>query len=143
MPDKLFSAVLAILILGAIGAIAYFATNPDLGESYTEFYLLGTEGQAGGYPEELNLGQTATVVVGIVNNEHEAINYRVEIRSATIKIGELGPLLLADGKTLEEEMSFALTTVGERQKVEFWLFKEDGKEPDLSIYIFIDVAESG
>jgi len=42
---------------------------PKAGEHFTEFYVLGVEGETDNYPSELVVGQEATVTLGIVNHE--------------------------------------------------------------------------
>ncbi len=41
------------------------------GERFTEFYILGLEGKADNYPDELTVGEEGRVILGIVNHEHE------------------------------------------------------------------------
>ena len=50
-----------------------------MGERFTEFYILGEEGKAAGYPTNLSVGQNATVIIGIANHEYQRVNYTVEI----------------------------------------------------------------
>jgi len=51
------------------------------GEQFSEFYLLteNPDGElfADGYPEELERGERAEMIVGIENNEYEPTNYTV------------------------------------------------------------------
>ena len=51
--DKALSIVLILAILGAIGTLAYVIASPKVGERFTEFYILGLEGKAEGYPKKL------------------------------------------------------------------------------------------
>jgi uncharacterized membrane protein len=52
---------------------------PKTGETFTEFYLLGPTGTAEGYPRNLTTNENATVIIGVVNHEHQLINYTIEI----------------------------------------------------------------
>ena len=77
--DKALTIVLAISILAAIGALIWALTTPRIGESFTEFYLLGSGGMAGEYPTNLTLNQSPTVILGIQNHEYRNLTYHVEV----------------------------------------------------------------
>ena len=55
------------------------------------------------------------VIIGIVNHEYETVSYRVEV-----KINE---------DRWENEVSFALTVAGTKQKIEFLLYKKGETTP--------------
>ena len=55
--DRILSIILIVAILGAIGTLGYVLTTPKVGERFTEFYVLGLEGKAIDYPEELKVGR--------------------------------------------------------------------------------------
>ena len=77
--DKVLSIVLAISILGAIGTLGYVIATPKVGEKFTEFYILGSEGKAANYPDKLVVGKEENVILGIANHEQETTSYRVEV----------------------------------------------------------------
>jgi len=80
--SKLGKALTIILVASIILAVAtfiYVLVTPKQGEHFTEFYLLGADHKAGGYPRNLNIGENATVLIGITNHEYRTINYTVEI----------------------------------------------------------------
>jgi len=77
--DKVLSIALVISILGAIGTLAYVIATPQVGEKFTEFYILGPQGQAANYPDELVVGEEGNVILGIVNREQQTMSYRVEV----------------------------------------------------------------
>ena len=72
---------------------------PKVGERFTEFYVLGD------YPEELALGEEATVTLGITNHEGQETSYYIEVMIDGVKNGEVGPLILADEEEWEQEVS--------------------------------------
>ncbi len=77
--EKVLSVVLILAIIIAVGALVYVVATPKQGERFTEFYILGPNGKAEGYPMELRVGEKASVIVGIANHEHRTINYIVEV----------------------------------------------------------------
>jgi len=139
LPGKVLSAVLILAILAAIGGIVYFIKTSEDREKFTEFYILGAEGKAENYPVEVVLREEVSVIVGIVNREHEEISYRIEVSTYNVVRKSVGPVVLADEEKWEEEVSFMPAAVGGRQKVNFSLYKERQIEPYLELNLWINV----
>lgn len=140
--NKALTIVLVLVLLGAFGALGYIIATPKVGEEFTEFYLLGAEGRAADYPEELVVGEEGKVIVGVVNQEHEAASYRLEVRVGGVKNNEMEPIVLEHGGKWEGEVGFTPGVAGKNQKVEFLLFKDDGAEPYLEpLYLWVDVIQ--
>ena len=94
--DKGLSIVLILAILAALGTLGDVIATPKVGERFTEFYILGLEGEAEGYPKELVVGEEAKVIVGIVNREQEDMSYWVEVIVDGITNQEIGPVAVVD-----------------------------------------------
>ena len=77
--DAVLSVVLVMCIVVALVLLVYVIVLPREGEKFTEFYLLGLEGNASGYPRNLSWNETAGVFVGVVNHEYRVVNYTVEV----------------------------------------------------------------
>ncbi len=77
--DKALSIVLLLAITAAIGILGYVVATPKVGEKFTEFYILGPQGVAEGYPQALMLGEKGEIILGIVNHEHEGMDYQVKV----------------------------------------------------------------
>jgi len=138
--DKALTAVLVLVVLVVLGAIGYAIAKPKVGQKFTEFYILGLEGRAADYPETLNVGQEGTVTIGIVNHEHQEVNYRVEVLLNAEKADEVGPVMLEQNEKYEETVTFTLYQAGENQKTEFLLYKNGDTEPYLEpLRLWIDV----
>jgi uncharacterized membrane protein len=145
------SLVIVVVIAVAIASLTYIVATPKVkvGEKFTEFYILGPDGRAENYPTELRVGEEGDVIVGIVNHEQENASYRVEIwidgEQTTLWInGEARYEIdagLENEEKWEEEVGFVPQKAGEKQKVEFVLYKEGEpyfKEPP---YLWINVEE--
>jgi uncharacterized membrane protein len=149
-PDKVLSVVLAVVIAGAIGALGYVIAAPRVGEKFTEFYILGPEGKAEHYPEELKVGEEGRVIVGIVNHEQEQASYKVEVwidgEKAKLRIGgeDRDEIMveLENEEEWREEVSFVPQKAGEKQKVEFVLYKDGEPYFEQPPYLWIDVEEA-
>ena len=139
--DKVLSGILGLLIVATIGATVYLNTSVLLGERFTEFYVLGPGRSAAGYPVELKVGDRGIVRVGIVNQEYEAMSYRVEVKMDGVKTDEVGPILLDNNQKWEEEISFMPSVAGQNRKVEFLLFKAGESEPYAVLYLWLDVTQ--
>lgn len=126
-------------ILGAIGVLAYTIANPKVEDNFTEFYALGLEGEAIGYPKELSVGEKGRVIVGIINHEQATVNYRLEVKIDGIRDSQIGPLMLEDGERWEEIVSFTPDRAGDNQKVEFLLHKNGEGRPYLELHLWVNV----
>jgi len=141
MSGRILSVVLVIAILGVLGTLGYAIAVPKVGEKFTEFYILGEEGEAADYPQELKVGEEGKVVVGIINREYRAVPYRVEVRVNGAKSSEVGPLMLENNEEWEGEIGFVPQVTGENQKVEFLLYKEGQSEIYRTLHLWVDVIE--
>jgi len=77
--QKVMSVVLVIALVASALALVFVVANPAQGESFTEFYILNTNGNATNYPHNLAVGQAASVTLGIINHEHRQVNYTLEV----------------------------------------------------------------
>ena len=140
--NKVLSIALGILLICAIGGVVYITVVPPVGEKFTEFYLLGTEGKAVGYPEEVVLGEEARVIVGIVNREYKETSYRIEVTIDGRSYGKVGPVVLNHEQRWEQEVSFRPEKVGVGQKVEFLLYKNGSPAPSAErLHLWVNVQE--
>ena len=112
---RLFTGVLALALVAALGGVAYVALTPDLTEDpFTEFYILGPDGTASNYPTNLSSGDTGELIVGITNNEHRAMTYTVVLTTEDEILGE-EMVTVADGETWEERVDFSIYEPGQHR----------------------------
>ncbi len=136
--DKVLSGILALAILGALGALGYVIAVPKE-KGFTEFYLLGLSSEAKDYPRLLMLGEEGKVMLDIVNREYETVTYRVEVRIDGVISNEVGPVTLEHDEKWEEVVGFTPDRVGDKQKVEFLLYKQGQSEVYRRLYLWVDV----
>ena len=139
--EKAISVVLAVTILGTLGTFAYAVSNPKVGERYTEFYILGADGTASGYPKELAVGEQGNVTVGVVNREHDTVTYEVEIAIASLENNRVGPVTLEQDEGWEQEVGFTPNRAGGNQTVEFLLSKVGQDDIHQTLRLWINVTE--
>lgn len=166
--NRVLTGVLVVAIVGAIGTLFYVIANP-VEEKYTEFAILGRGGKAVDYPREFVMSGGEVVMVGyegsegdirrfnesrgrvilqIVNREQQEVSYRVEvlIDGEKVKVSldgqegdGVGPLLLTHEERWEQEVSFTPQHIGDKQKVEFVLYKDGQPYFEEPLYLWIDV----
>ena len=133
------SILLGLAILATIGAIIYISNDPNAGEKFTEFYLLGTGGKADNYPKDIVLGQSAPVLLGIINREKQPASYNFEVLADNTTIYSKEDISLQNDEKWEGEMPVKPLTKGDNQKVEFYLYKNTVPEPYLKLHLFVNV----
>jgi uncharacterized membrane protein len=136
--DRILTVVLIIAILGAIGTLAYVIAVPRIGEQFTEFYILGKGGKAADYPTQLKLGEAGNVIVGVINHEQKSGSYTLEVRIDGAASAPQ-PLTLANEEKWERPLTFTPEKAGDKQKVEFLLYKTGQNEPYEELHLWVDV----
>ena len=137
--DKILSVILLISIALAISMTVYVIIAPKEGEKFTEFYVLGPEGKAEGYPTNLMLGEEGQVIIGVVNQEYASATYLLEIRLNEELIGEQS-FELMHNETWESPFTFKPKKAGKDQNLEFLLYKDEmGRAVYRSLHLWVEV----
>ena len=139
MLGRILSVVLVLIILSTIAALVYSVAVPPVTERFTELYVLNSEGKTDNYPKILAVGQEAKVIIGIVNQEHETISYRLEVKLNGTSSNVAAPLILNQAQKRQETITFKPAASGDGQKVEFLLYKSGESQVYRSVYILVDV----
>lgn len=139
--DRVLTVVLTAAIFGTIGSIVYVVQSPRALEKFTEFYILGPDGKADGYPHDVILGMSSRVIVGIVNHEGKAVNYTVGLDIDGSHIEQIGPVSLNAEAKWELPVTFNATKAGDNQTVHFQLYRSENTTPYRSLHLFLNVKE--
>ena len=141
--DRALSISLVVAVVAALGCLGYVTTIAKPGEQFTEFYILGVDGKAENYPKQVAPGEPVKLIIGIVNHEYAVTSYQVNIRINGIENKEIRTQALANEEKWEEIVSFIPKSSDERQKVEFWLYKNKEAKALLKapLHLYIDIAE--
>jgi uncharacterized membrane protein len=121
--ERGLSLAVVIFFLGVLVTAGYVLANPEPEQKFTEFYLLGEEGNARDYPRELVAGQTGEVTLGIVNHEYALTDYSIDISLDGSHIGGRGGIVLKDGERWEDKLNFLPRGPGTDRVIEFRLYK--------------------
>ena len=139
--NKALSIFLTVAIAAALGSIIYMAVTPKEGEKFTEFYILSAEGKAQDYPKQAISGEPVDIVLGVINHEYQAASYQVKIELSGSEARQVNIGTLAHGQKWEEEISFTPQFAGERQRVDFYIYKNGEEAPYLKepLRLYIEV----
>ena len=137
--DKTLSVGLISCVVLSGALVANFAATPRVGERFTEFYVLGPTGKVEGYPTTITLGESGTVILGVVNHEYDEVAYRIVVRLDGETVGTMEGIGLEHEEKWEQNFTFTPNKTGEKLKLEFLLYKEGGDEPYRSLHLWITV----
>lgn len=141
--DRALTVFLIISILLSVVTLAYVVVSPKEGEHFTEFYLLGPEGKADNYTTNYTLGQSGTVVVGVVNHEYRPVNYTMEVKleNKSLFLPEnVKHISLAHNETWEESVTIMPPFEGKNMKLQFLLFNDTEKTvPYRDLHLWVNV----
>jgi len=137
--DKSLSVILIIVLILLIAGTIKIIVFPQPSEKFTEFYILGPNGNASDYPTNLTAGESGNVTIGIVNHEYTNTTYRLIIKiNQTILKNET--ITLSDNEKKEIPFTFKPTAAWNNQKIEFLLFKPPGNSTAYrSLYLLMNV----
>jgi uncharacterized membrane protein len=138
--DKINLLIIVIFILLIVSMVAYMILSPKNDEQYTEFYILGSGGNASNYPTNLTVDQPGNVYVGIINHEGSTITYEMVVKLDNNTVSTQNITLLKNEKR-EIPFSFSVNHSGQNQKLEFFLYKlPDNKNIYRYLYLQTDVS---
>ena len=132
----MIAMVLSIIIAGAMFAYAK-ATREK--ETFSALYILGPDGKAENYPENISASDPARVIAGIENYEHADVNYILQVKLDGILLEER-ELTLGHDEKWEQELVLTPERFRQgRQKLEFLLFKEEaGNFAYRSVHLWVN-----
>ena len=137
--DRSLTVALAVSIFAALGTFLFVLAKPDVGERFTEFYVLGPGGEADDYPDRVLQGQLLNPIVGVINREHQDLDYRIRIEVGGQEVEQITDIHLAHDQKWVERVVFALEEPGKQQRLQFQLYREGQDEPYRSLHLWVDV----
>lgn len=142
--ERLLTWGLAVLLVVSLVGIVYFSATPQQRtDPYTEFYVLGPDGNASDYPKELSVGESGSVIVGISNQEHHSMQYTLVLQIDS-ETKDSQTVSVENGETWEQEHSFTPESPGQKQ-LRILLYRGDDistdSEPYRSLRLSITVQE--
>ncbi|MFA5079656.1 MAG: DUF1616 domain-containing protein [Dehalococcoidia bacterium] len=138
------AGILIAAILVCVAAAVCLAVTTQPSESFSEFYLLGKGGRAAGYPDQAVAGQPVSLIIGVVNREGRPYDYTVQISQNDAIIKSITVGKLNDGQKWEQPVEFTLSHAGDSQKVNFYLYLDNGTAPRIKdpLVLIMKVTEN-
>lgn len=128
-------ALTIMLLLSVLGATYVSLNPPGATDPYTEFYLLGPDGEtASDYPENLTVGEPGEFTVGITNHEHQRQTYTIGV----VVNGEVQTertVTVADEDTWQDQFTYTGESSGEK-RIRVLLYKGDSVNLEEEPYRF-------
>jgi uncharacterized membrane protein len=130
--------------------LIYIIAEPREGESFTEFYILGPNHKAEGYPRNILLGESNFLYIGIGNHEHEDSQYRlvlsIDPQADDVETSSMDNVTISRSRqpsmdisvkediTTEVQCNFSILETGS-YKLRFLLYKNGEEYRDLHIWV--------
>lgn len=114
--------LLVLLAISIAGVVAVSLSPTDTTDPYTEFYILGPDGNASGYPTNLTIGESGEVIVGISNHEDRLMSYNLTVEWNGIKKTQKS-ITVPDGETAEIEIRITAPNEIGQYRVRFLLYR--------------------
>ncbi len=105
-------------------------------ETFTEFYLLGSEGKLEGYPTELTPGETFRLTLGVNNHEGEEVAYNVRLPQGAVT----NVPALKDGESWEQSFTLTAPEGRGKTKLAFDLYREGSEQPYRSLHLYVTLT---
>jgi uncharacterized membrane protein len=136
--DKLFivSFIIAMILIG--GLFVYIASAPKIGEPFTEFYVLGVNGELTNYPVNLTLGDKGVVIIGVTNHEYQTVNYTITVSLNNQTIQTIDNIRLSNEMNWTQNCNFTPKDSG-KSSLDLTLYKEGSLEPYRTLKLWINV----
>jgi uncharacterized membrane protein len=148
--DKALTIGIVIMMVLSVGMLVYIIVVPRQGESFTEFYILGPNHKAEGYPRNLYIEESQFILIGIGNHEHRTMNYTLVMtidggaRNNTVDTFDdvtisrsrqpSMEISVEDDSTLELQCNFSILEEGS-YKLRFLLFHNGKEYRDLHMWV--------
>lgn len=138
--SNIWMPIFAILAIGVLGGIITLRiVNPPLGEPFTEFYMIGDGGNTSNYPTILTVGKSLDLKVGISNQELTSHKYSIKIVLNDRDIGSSNIITIGKNQSWEGLLPIIPDRIGQSQKLELKLFREEDIKAHRVIWIWVDV----
>jgi uncharacterized membrane protein len=135
---------LALALLALLLFLTFAVLVPKPGGTFTEFYVLGPDGRAGGYPVKLCYGDSASVIAGVVNREHRDMAYDLVVMlndSVTSTRLYQENVAVAAGMTWERTIDLKPDLAGTGLKIELLLYADGNyTTPYRDLCLVVDVT---
>ena len=132
----------ALLFAGLLALVSMLLLNLRQPSPLSEFYLLGSSGEAGGYPDEICPNETIALRLGIANREGSKADYRIEVHFNGRLELQSTPITLEHGSGWQTALDLSLPQMGDNQRIDFFLYLNNSSEPYRKLRLWVSVREN-
>jgi len=143
--ERAIRAVLLVALVASLTGVGYLAVaQPSATDPYTEFYVVGSSGNASDYPTNLTAGDAGAVTVGISNREGQDLTYSIVLSLNETTVTS-DAITVGGGDTREQLIPFTPEEPG-RYRLRIDLYRgpvpDETAEPYRTLWLWIDVSEA-
>lgn len=137
--NKIVKGALVTILIIAIILVVYLVVFHNPGQDYTEFYILDQYNDTTSYPINMTQNSVEKINIGIINQEHQEVNYTIKIKKDNLTIKEFQETLQDKEK---KEIPYYLDStnkLGINQTVKIELYKNNITNPYRTLFIRYNV----
>jgi uncharacterized membrane protein len=143
--DRILSILLVVSLLLSVSVVVYAVITPAQSDTYTEFYILNSNGTAGDYPTQFSLANATPIIVGVVNHEGRAVTYDLVIaqnESSQLKTLHSEQFVVNDNGQWEKTILLRPDAAGSNIEFEFLLYEQGNTtSPYRETHLFANVTK--
>ena len=141
--DMVVIVIVIIAIAIGVGLLSFIAMNPP-SEQYSEIFILDSNGTTENYPTDLDVNESASIIINVVCHEEEDTDYRVVVtlgsrNNDNITLEELF-FSLKNKEKWEYVLNFSVNGSG-LYKLNIELFRENEDEAYANNHLWVDVRD--
>jgi uncharacterized membrane protein len=111
---------------------------PGTSHQFTEFFVLGSEGQAENYPRDLRSSESIALILGVVNYEEHQQQYQIVVMHGNKVLTETAPFSIVHGERSVQAIRFSIDETGTGQPISFLLFRDGQQTPYRRLHLWMD-----
>jgi uncharacterized membrane protein len=143
--DRILTLLLVVSFVIAGFTVACVVILPRPAEKFKEFYVLGPNGTADGYPADLVYGDPVNVTIGIANHELRNVNYDLRAlisdNDGQHLLYEENKIPLANNQSWRKPVSLVPEHSGTGMRLEFLLYIDGNwKNPYRECRFWVNIS---
>jgi uncharacterized membrane protein len=143
--DRLLGILLVVSLLVSVSVLVYAVITPAQSDTYTEFYILNSNGNAGDYPTQFSLANATLIIVGVVNHEGRTVTYDLVItqnESSQLTTLHSEQLTVSDNGQWEKTIPLRPDAAGSNIEFKFLLYEQGNyTSPYRETHLFANVTK--
>jgi uncharacterized membrane protein len=143
--DRILSILLVVSLLLSVSVVVYAVITPVQSDTYTEFYILNSNGKAGDYPTQFSLANATPIIVRVVNHEGRTVTYDLVIaqnESSQLKTLHSEQFVVNDNGQWEKTILLRPDVAGTNTEFKFLLYEQGNTTtPYRETHLFANVTK--